>query len=84
MGIRRLTGLILMLVGLAGVGVGIVTGVSEIQGLYAGALERPLDEPQSGGEQGVSDRILRAAGIGAVGAVPFIIGVRLMRSRRRW
>lgn len=83
MGIRRLAGLILMLAGLGGVAAGIGLAVSEIRTLYTGALERPLDEPTGGGEQGASDRILRAAGIGAVGAAPFIIGTRLMRVRRR-
>jgi hypothetical protein len=64
-------GLVLSLAGAAVVIVGIGMAVHELIGLYQGAINDPMHEPQ-GGEKAVSARMIHGVLIGAAG-VPFLI-----------
>ncbi|MFZ4573953.1 MAG: hypothetical protein ACOYN0_06120 [Phycisphaerales bacterium] len=50
----------------------------ELFSLYGSALNNPLDGPP-GGEQGLSDRMLHGVKVGAIGLLPLIVGVALLK-----
>lgn len=87
---RTLLGIGLMVIGGAVMLYGGGMAVRELVGMYGAALNTPMEDPK-GGEQAVSDRMLTNVKIGAVGALPFVVGVaffkgalvrRALRSRR--
>ena len=88
---RTALGLILVLIGAGVMLYGLGTALSELFGLYQGALSDPLAEPKVG-EKETSKAMIRAAIIGASGIPFFIVGSvllkitlfqRLARGRRR-
>ena len=74
---RTAIGLILFFGGLALTLYGLGTAILELVGLYSNAVNAPLDNP-TGGEQGVSQRMIRAAILGACGVPPMILGSVLL------
>lgn len=70
---RTLIGLVLALTGLAVVLYGLGTALSQIAGLYGGALADPLGQPD-GTEKAVADGMWRSAMIGACGLPLLIVG----------
>jgi hypothetical protein len=87
---RILLGIGLMVIGGSVMLYGGGMAVRELVGMYGAALNTPMEDPK-GGEQAVSDRMLTNVKIGAVGALPFVVGVaifkgglvrRALRSRR--
>lgn len=71
-------GLILMLVGGGVMLVGIVMALLQLGSLYQGALDDPLGQPM-GTEDAVRFGMLHWVGIGALGIVPFLIGVVMFK-----
>lgn len=70
---RTLIGLVLTLIGLAIILYGMGMAIMELVTLYSSQLNNAMDEvPGKGGEQGVSDRMIRDVIIGACG-LPFTI-----------
>jgi len=75
---RSTIGLIFVVVGLGVVLYGGGMAVRELVGFYKSTVDRPMEDVE-GGTQGVSDRMLRGAMIGGVGAVPFVIGTFILK-----
>jgi hypothetical protein len=75
---RRALGLVLALLGGAVAVTCIALALRELGGLYAGATNDPLGQPETA-EADVSRRMLNYAAIGAAGVVPMAIGVALVR-----
>lgn len=71
-------GLILMLVGGGVMLAGIVMALLQLGSLYQGAIDDPLGQPL-GTEDSVRYDMLHWVGIGAIGVVPFLIGVVLFK-----
>lgn len=71
-------GLILMLVGGGVMLVGIVMALFQLGTLYQGAIDDPLGQPM-GTEDSVRFGMLHWVGIGAVGILPFLIGVVMFK-----
>jgi hypothetical protein len=79
---KRPLGFVFILIGVAGMGYGIVTALGELVGMYRGVLNDPMRDPD-GGEKAVSSRMMQGVITGAVGAVPFVIGVAMVKSSMR-
>lgn len=82
---RRALGLFLAFVGGAVAVTCILLALRQLGGLYAGAANNPLGQPDSV-EQDTSRMMLTYAAIGAAGVVPMVVGVALVRGsyfRRR-
>lgn len=75
---RTMLGLILTLAGAAIIVYGIYGAMTELAGMYQGALEDALASPQ-GGEEGVGDRMLRGVKIGAVGVPLLLVGSFMLK-----
>lgn len=71
-------GLILMLVGGGVMLLGIVMALLQLVGLYQGVLDDALDQPM-GTEDAVRFGMLHWVGIGALGVLPFLIGVVMFK-----
>ncbi len=71
----RLIGLIITLIGLAIAGWGVAGALSELVGLYSGALSAPLESPTAAngevGEEAVAKSMIDSVIVGAAG-VPFL------------
>jgi hypothetical protein len=76
--LRLFVGLILMLGGAAIMLYGIFLALRELIGLYQGVMEDPLGQPE-GTEDAVQHGMFRGLKIGAIGVVPFLIGVVLFK-----
>jgi len=76
---KAIVGTIFMLAGGAVVIVAIYLALQELGGLYGGALNDPLGQPD-GTEKAVSERMIRAVIIGAVGVPFFIVGTVLVKA----
>jgi hypothetical protein len=77
----RLSSIAMLLLGAAAVGLGIYGGLSTLAGLYQGALEAPLDQPE-GAETEVTRNMLTFVIIGAAGFVPLLLGTYFWRKDR--
>ena len=75
---RSLFGLVLALLGAAIICSGIFIAGSALAGLYKGALEHPLDQPENN-EATVQHSMTRGVMIGAAGAPPFLLGMVLLK-----
>ncbi|HZW08865.1 MAG TPA: hypothetical protein VFF69_03095 [Phycisphaerales bacterium] len=75
---RMLSGLILMLAGAGVMLYGIWLALRQLVGLYQGAMSDPLGQPE-GTEAAAQQGMIEGVKIGAVGVVPFLIGVYLFR-----
>ncbi len=75
---RATLGIVLVLLGAAVMLYGLGTALSELIGLYQGALTDPL--AQAGNtEQDTSRRMIRAAVTGALGIPLFVVGAVLLK-----
>jgi hypothetical protein len=79
---KRAIGLTLAFAGGAVAAACILLALAELGGLYAGAINDPLGQPESA-EGDVSRRMLTFAAAGAAGAVPAMVGVFLWRTGKR-
>ncbi len=79
---RRPLALALILVGLLIVLSGIGWALFQLIELYGAALSDPLAQPE-GAEANVSRRMLFGVAGGALGIIPFLAGMQLLRRRRR-
>lgn len=75
---RRTLGLVLAVIGGATAITCIILALGTLGGLYAGAMNDPLGQPDAA-EQNASHAMLVYAGIGALGVVPMVIGVYLVK-----
>lgn len=75
---RLALGLFLMLAGAGIMLLGIVQALLQLSSLYQGAIDHPLDQPE-GAEMAIRAGMLHWVGIGAIGVVPFLIGLVLFK-----
>jgi hypothetical protein len=75
---RTLIGLVLVLVGLGITLYGLGSALSELVGLYAGALKDAMADPANGGERGVSARMTRDVWVGVAGVPVLLVGYVLL------
>lgn len=75
---KTAAGLLLLLAGAGVMLYGLGTALIELVGLYQGAVGDPLGQ-QAGVEKEVSDKMIRAVIIGAIGIPPFLIGSVLLK-----
>jgi hypothetical protein len=68
---KKVIGLVLILVGAGVIAFGGYRALTALGGLYQGSLNDPMNQPE-GSEKAASDAMLRGAMIGAVG-VPFFL-----------
>lgn len=81
---KATAGLVLMLVGAAGILAGLWMAAAPVVAVYQEALEAPLDSEATG--EGVVASMLPGLALGGSGAVTYVIGAtvrRLARRRRR-
>lgn len=81
---KATAGLVLMLVGAAGILAGLWMAAAPVVAVYREALEAPLDSEATG--EGVVASMLPGLALGGSGAVTYVIGAtvrRLARRRRR-
>ncbi len=79
---RLVSGLILMLIGGGIMLYGIYLALRQLVGLYQGVLEDPMGDSAAGGEEPgevAREGMLHGVKIGALGIVPFLVGVYLFR-----
>jgi hypothetical protein len=76
--VRLAFGFILMLAGGAVMLYGIYLALRQLIGLYQGVMTDPLGQPE-GTEAAVQQGMIDGVKIGAVGVVPFLVGVYLFR-----
>ncbi len=74
----RLIAYCLLLVGVAIMGWGLQTAFGELITLYSELTNDVMNATSLDDESAVPDRMLRAALIGAVGIVPFVVGLILL------
>jgi hypothetical protein len=72
---------LILLGGIALIGYGLFGAISALAGLYEGAVQAPLDQPE-GAEAGAADVMLRSAMLGAAGIPALVIGGYLWRIDR--
>lgn len=77
----RASSILLLLIGIAAVGVGVFGGLSALAGLYQGAMEAPLDQPE-GTEEAVARNMMTFVLIGAGGLVPLLMGTLFWKRDR--
>jgi hypothetical protein len=77
--VRAFTGFLLTVLGAAIIFVGGGMAVRALAGLYGGALSDPLGQPD-GAEKHAADAMIRGVLIGAVGALPFLIGIAMLKA----
>lgn len=81
---KATAGLVLMLVGAAGILAGVWMAVAPVVAVYREALDAPLDSEATG--EGVAASMLPGLALGISSAVTYVIGAtvrRLARRRRR-
>lgn len=79
---KKLIAIVLIVTGLAFIGIGLTGAVTQLGALYGGASNDPLGEPDTD-EQTRADTMFRSAVLGGVGVPLLGVGTMLLTVRRR-
>ena len=79
---KLITGAIFVLAGLGVMGYGAYVALSALGGLYQGALQDAMNQPE-GTEKATSDAMIRGVLIALPGVVVFVVGSVLMKVGRK-